>query len=86
MYVINYFPFDFDYYFPFGYKYFPFGYDYFPFGYDYYFPFGYKYFPFDYDYFSRLASCLDLNKTLKIICDYADTIPDLKYEFNDDDD
>ena len=32
MYVINYFPFVFDYYFPFGfgYKYFPFGFGYFP--------------------------------------------------------
>ena len=42
MYVINYFPFGFDYYFPFG-----FDYVYFPFVFDYYFPFGldYVYFP-----------------------------------------
>ena len=52
MYVINYFPFGFDYvYFPFVFYY------YFPFVFDYYFPFGldYVYFPFglDYVYFPR---------------------------------
>ena len=67
-------------------NYFPFGFDYFPFGFD-YFPFGYKYFPFGFDYFPRLPRklCFDLNKTLKMICDYADSIPDLYSEFNDDD-
>ena len=72
MYVINYFPFEFDYYFPFGYKYFPFGFDYFPFG---------------FDYFPRLSrkSRFELNKTIERVCDYINSIPDLDSVLNDDD-
>ena len=87
MYVINYFPFDFDYYFPFVYKYFPFGYKYFPFGFDYYFPFAFDYyFPFAFDYFPRITRKLDfiLNRMHKRVCEYVNRIPDLDSVLNDD--
>ena len=72
MYVINYFSFDFDYYFPFGYKYFPFGYDY--------------YFPFAFDYFPKVTRKQDfiINRMHKRVCDIMERIPDLDSVLNDD--